>query len=530
MIDGTQIDPARLDALNAEQLRALAARLIERANRDAQELVWRDAKIDKLTFEIAQLKRLKFGASSERINAEQRALFEESVQADIAAIEAQIEQLQATLPPLGESETPRQPPKRQALPTHLPRREIRHEPESTTCGCGCELKRIGEDVAEKLDYTPGVFTVERHVRGKWACAHCRTLVQAPVPAQVIDKGIPTAGLLAQVLVAKHADHLPLYRQEAIFARAGMAIARSTLAAWVGQCGARLQPLVQALKARLLECAVLHADETPVSMLAPGTGKTHRAYLWAWTAAAHESIQAVVYDFTASRSGEHARAFLGHDRDRCEREPTPWTGYLVCDDFSGYKWLFERGVTEVGCMAHARRKFVELHVANKSEIARAALELIGKLYDVERDARDLAPQERLQLRRTRAAPVARALHEWLLAQRVRVSDGTATAKAIDYSLNRWRALVRYLDDPRLPIDNNHDEQQIRPWATGRKNWLFAGTLAAGQRAAAIVSLIQSAKLNGHDPYAYLKDVLERLPTQRAREIDALLPHRWTPLPV
>jgi hypothetical protein len=203
---------------------------------------------------------------------------------------------------------------------------------------------------------------------------------------------------------------------------------------------------------------------------------------------------------------------------------------VCDDFSGYKWLFERGVTEVGCMAHARRKFVELHVANKSEIARAALELIGKLYDVERDARDLAPQERLQLRRTRAAPVARALHEWLLAQRVRVSDGTATAKAIDYSLNRWRALVRYLDDPRLPIDNNHDEQQIRPWATGRKNWLFAGTLAAGQRAAAIVSLIQSAKLNGHDPYAYLKDVLERLPTQRAREIDALLPHRWTPLPV
>jgi len=267
--------------------------------------------------------------------------------------------------------------------------------------------------------------------------------------------------------------------------------RSTLAAWVGQCGARLQPLVEALKARLLECAVLHADETPVSMLAPGTGKTHRAYLWAWTAAAHESIQAVVYDFTASRSGEHARAFLGHDRDRCEREPIPWTGHLVCDDFSGYKWLFERGVTEVGCMAHARRKFVELHVANKSEIAQAALELIGKLYDVERDARDLTPQERLQLRRTRAAPVARALHEWLLAQRVRVSDGTATAKAIDYSLNRWRALVRYLDDPRLPIDNNHDEQQIRPWATGRKNWLFAGTLAAGQRAAAIVSLIRTS---------------------------------------
>ncbi len=220
-------------------------------------------------------------------------------------------------------------------------------------------------------------------------------------------------------------------------------------------------------------------------------------------------------------------FLGHDPERRERDQDPWTGQLVCDDFSGYKALFELGVTEVGCMAHARRKFVELHTANKSSIAASALQLFGELYQVERDIDGLDPELRLVQRRSRSAPIAKALHDWLVAHRAKVPDGTATAKAIDYSLNRWAALTRLLEDPRLPIDNNHDEQQIRPWATGRKNWLFAGTLAAGQRAAVITSLIQSAKLNGHDPYAYLKDVLQRLPTQRASEIAQLLPHRWSP---
>lgn len=524
MIDATQIDPAQLGALNAEQLRELAARLIERAHRDAQQLLWRDARIDQLTFEIAQLKRQRFGASSERFSVEQKQLFDEAIEADIAAAEAQLEQLRSSLP--AKAESPKARPKRTALPAHLPRVERRHEPENTTCACGCAMTRIGEDISEKLDYAPGVFTVERHIRGKWACGHCRTLIQAPVPAEVIDKGIPTAGLLAQVLVAKHADHLPLYRQEAIFGRAGLAIPRPTLAAWVGQCGVQLQPLVEALKDELLGCRVLHADETPVAMLAPGTGKTHRAYLWAYAAGPRESLTAVVYDFTASRSGEHPRRFLGHGPEPNPDQP-PWRGSLVCDDFAGYSALFPLGVTEAGCMAHARRKFVELHVANQSTIAVEAIELIKRLYDVEREIRDADDGQRLQARRERSTPIAQALHDWLTAQRARVADGTATARAIDYSLKRWDALTRYLADPALPIDNNHDEQQIRPWATGRKNWLFAGTLAAGQRAAAITSLIQSAKLNSHDPYAYLKDVLRRLPTQRASRIAELLPHRWTP---
>jgi len=229
------------------------------------------------------------------------------------------------------------------MPAHLPRREIRHEPESSTCQCGCQLKRIGEDVAEKLDYVQGVFTVERHIRGKWACARCETIIQAPVAAHVIDKGIPTTGLLAQVLVAKYADHQPLYCQEAIFGRAGLSIPRSTLAQWVGTCGVRLQPLVDALKAQMLKHRVLHADETPVQMLKPAgkrDGKTHRAYLWAYAPGAFETTRVVVYDFCESRAGEHARDFLGD-----------WKGSLVCDDYVGYKQGLAQGLTEAGCLAH-----------------------------------------------------------------------------------------------------------------------------------------------------------------------------------
>lgn len=210
------------------------------------------------------------------------------------------------------------------LPAELPCIDIHHEPAFTTCRCGSGLKRIGEDVSEKLDYLPGVFTVERHIRGKWVCEHCETLTQAPVPAQVIDNGIPTAGLLAQVLVAKFADHLPLYRQEGIFARAGLALPRSTLGKWVGVCGLRLQPLVDVLKAEMLGKPMLHADEAPVQMLKPGAGKTHRAYLWAHTPTSCDSLRAVLYDFAPSRTGEHCRTFL-----------KDWRGKLVTDDYAGY---------------------------------------------------------------------------------------------------------------------------------------------------------------------------------------------------
>jgi transposase len=501
-----------LDALDETQLRQAVQRL-------QVELHHKSALVDKLTHEMAVLKRLKFAAKGETYSAEQKSLIEEALDTDLAALAAEIEVQQPTQP------EDRQQPKRERLPAHLPRREIRHEPEDTTCGCGQVMKRIGEDVAEKLDYQPGVFTVERHVRGKWVCACCEKLVQASVAPHVIDKGIPTSGLLAQVLVAKYLDHLPLYRQEAIFERAGMAIARSTLAQWVGECGVQLQPLVDALTAEMLGHCVLHADETPVAMLKPAhqrDGKTHRAYLWSYCTTSFNPMRAVVFDFADSRGGQHVRAFLGLPSS--EHKPG-WQGKLVTDDFSGYKACFELGVTEVGCMAHARRKFHELWANQASPVGEQALKFFIQLYEIEREVRDLPAGERQAIRKDKSQPIADALHQWLTQQRQKVPDGSATARAIDYSLKRWPALVRFIDDGELPIDNNWVENQIRPIAIGRNNWLFAGSLRAGKRAAAVMSLVHSARLNGHDPYAYLRDVLERLPTQPASRIAELLPHRW-----
>jgi transposase len=512
------IDTTQLSQLDAPQLREMVSSLMSTVAAKDREIAFKQATIDKITHEMAVLKRLKFAARSEAFNAEQRSLLEETIDADLAALQAELDKV---VPP-GSDKGEKKAPKRQVLPANLPRREIVHEPENTTCSCGCALKRIGQDVAEKLDYAPGVFTVERHVRGKWVCAKCETLVQAPVAPHIIDKGLPTTGLLAQVLVAKFLDHLPLYRQEHIFERAGLAIARSTLAQWVGECGAQLQPLVEALAAEMLKHDVLHADETPVAMLKPGNGKTHRAYLWSYCTTSFNPVKAVVFDFADSRGGQHVREFLRLPGN----ESTPsWKGRLVCDDYSGYKACFELGVTEVGCMAHARRKFHDLWIHHTSELGEQALTFFMKLYEVEGEVRQLAADERQAIRQEKTKPIADALHQWLTQQRQKVPDGSATAKAIDYSLNRWKALVRFIDDGALPIDNNWVENQIRPIAIGRSNWLFAGSLRAGKRGAAIMSLVHSARLNGHDPYAYLRDVLERLPTQPASRIDELLAHRW-----
>src|SRR6266542_4001286 len=477
-----------LTRMDAQQLRAFAAELIETLASKDRELRHKQLKIEQLTHEMALLKRWKFAARSEQLHDAQGSLLDETIDADLEAIAAEL----ATLRSADPAQAPKDQPKRSPLPAHRPRVDVRHEPERTVCSCGCAMKRIGEDVSEKLGYTPGVFHVERHIRGKWTCAKCQTLIQAPVPAQVIDKGIPTAGLLAQVLVAKYADHQPLYRQETIFERAGVALPRSTLAQWVGACGVHLQPLVDALRTTLLERAVLHADETPVAMLMPGKGKTHRAYIWSYSSTQFEGVHAVVYDFADSRAAAHPKQFL-------ER----WSGKLVCDDYSGYKGLFADGVAE------------------------EALKLFGKLYDVEREAQELSAEQRQKIRQLQSKPIADKLREWLLLQRQKATAGTAIAKAIDYSLGRWKALTRFLDDGALPIDNNWVENRIRPIALGRSNWLFAGSLRAGKRAAAVMSLIQSARLNGHNPYRYLKDVLERLPTQPASRIGELLPHSWVP---
>lgn len=507
--------PHDMAQMDAQQLRDLATSLFAQVTQQDQQLKHKQLKIDQLTHEMAVLKRWQFGHRSEKLNPAQRSLLEETIDADIEAIEQELEALQTHRPT-----PPKGTPRRAALPAHLPRREIPHEPQSTVCPCGCQLERIGEEVSERLDYTPGFVEVERHVRGKWVCRRCETLIQAPIPAQIIDKGIPSAGLLAHVLISKFADHTPLYRLEGILERAQVSVPRSTLGAWVGACGIQLAPLVEAIRAELLKRTVLHADETPVSMLKPGLGHTHRAYIWSYGSTQFDASPLVVYDFTESRGGHHARTFLGD-----------WRGKLVCDDFSGYKALFNGSVTEVGCMAHARRKFEELKDTERSELAAEALLLYGLLYDIEANIREqsLDASGRQRFRQQHARPIADHLRDWLTRQRSKVPDGSAVAKAINYSLGRWQALTRYIDDGDLPIDNNWLENRIRPISVGRKNWLFAGSLRAGQRAAVIMSLIQSAKLCGHEPYRYLRDVLERLPTQPASRLGELLPHRWKPMP-
>lgn len=515
---------ADLQALSPDQLRELAAQLLSTVEDQSEAIAQRDQIItqrdkaitrykvreEQLTHELALLKRHRFGKRSEGLNKLQLALLDSLVDEDLAAIETELEKLSDKTPEQRE----RQQPKRQSLPKDLPRTEIHHEPENTTCRCGCTLTRVGEDVSEKLDYQPGTFSVERHIRGKWSCRQCQTLVQAPVAPHIIDKGLATTGLLSQVLISKYADHLPLYRQEQQFSRAGVSIPRSTLADWVGRCGVELQPLVDALRKTLHQESVLHADETPVAMLAPGKKRTHKAYIWAYASTRFAHTQGVVYDFRPGRSGQAVREFL-----------EGWEGKLVCDDYSGYKASFTGNVIEIGCWAHARRKFHDLHVANQSQIAGQALDYIQQLYRIERDISGLPPDARQQQREVQAQPIIDQLHHWLIGKRQQVPDGSGTARAIDYSLKRWAALIRYLEDGTVPIDNNWVENQIRPWALGRSNWLFAGSLRSGQRAANIMSLIQSAKINGLNPQAYLKDVMERLPTQRASEIDALLPHNW-----
>ncbi len=514
---------AKEELLRRSQAEALERQQqLDRAQRDA---AFKQTLIDKLTHEMAVLKRQKFATTSEKftsgLNAGQKSLLDEALDADMAEVEGEIER--ALNEQQVQDRKERRRPKRQALPPNLPRREVQHEPESTVCGCGCgcQMRRIGQDVSEKLDYVPGVFSVERHVRGKWVCAQCQTLVQAPVPAHIIDKGIPTTGLLAQVLVAKFLDHLPLYRQEHIFERAGMAIARSTLAQWVGECGAQLQPLVDALSAQLLQHAVLHADETPVPMLKPGNQKTHKAYIWSFCTTTYNPIRAVVFKFSPTRAGENVRAFLRQDTG------TPWAGTLVTDGYSGYNATIERGVTAANCVAHARRKFHELWTNHGSQVGEQALRYFQILFRIEEEIRDMAAEARRRVRKRKSRRVAAALHKWLVLQRHLVPPGSATARAIDYSLKRWSALTRFIDDGNVPISNNWVENQIRPIALGRSNWLFAGSLRAGQRAAAVMSLLHSARINGHDPYAYLKDILERLPTHPASQVDELLPHHWRP---
>ena len=491
----------------------------------AQAPQFKDAKIQSIMFELRRLKAWRFDAKTERMNAEQRQLFEETLAADQADLEAQLAALNAASKESADTSDSapdsRRQPKRQALPEHLKRVVPHHEPESTTCGCGQVMVRIGEDVSERLDIIPAEFFVHRHIRGKWACKCCQTLVQEPVEPQIIDKGMPAAGLVAHTAVSRFVDHIPYYRQEQINARSGVHTPRSTLASWAGQAGAALLPLYDAQQEFVLSCLVVHADETPVAMLDPGAGKTKRAYIWAYARSGFDVSPGVVYEFCLGRGAKYPLEFL-----------KGWSGTLVCDGYGGYDQVLKKEArVGAACLAHARRKFDELTRDNLSPVGALAIQHIAALYKIERQIKGFSVDDRLAARQASSQPLCEDLHEWLKLERQRVPDGSATAKAIDYSLNRWEALTVYLNNGNVQIDNNHIENLIRPWAMGRKAWLFAGSELAGQRAAVAMSLLQSAKLNGYDPWAYLKDVLSRLPGHMNSRIDELLPHlRHKPITV
>ena len=514
---------AKLDHLNLNpaaksEVAALIQSLLDQCERDAKTIKAKDFKIEALTHELAHIRRIRYGVKSETLSPLQRDVFEETWNTDLSAIEAEVEQLQDDQPCDTVAKPKRPRAGRQPLSDHLPRIEHRHEPDSCTCGqCGNELVMIREDITEQLDVEPAKFFVHRHIRPQYACRTCESITAVPIPPAVIDGGMAAVGLLTWVMISKYQDHLPLYRLEQIAARDDVILSRSTLADWVARVGLSLQPLVDRLKWHLLQGNTLLADETPVPQLEPGTGKTRKAYLWAYRSNDLQiGPRLIVFDYQPGRSGEHARQFLGE-----------WQGHLMVDDYAGYKALFaddgkRQPCIELACFAHARRKFFDLHQANQSPMAWEALQRIGKLYEIEADGKGLTIEVHQQLRAEKSLPQLKAFHDWLIKTRIGIANGGASAKAMDYTLKRWPALIRYAETGYLPMDNNPTENCIRPIAVGKKNWLFVGSERAGQRAAAIQTLLGTAKLNGLNPAEWLKNTLEILPSWPYSRIDELLP--------
>jgi transposase len=494
-----------LDGLDPHELKALIVSQHEL-------IVSRDGELERLKLLIAKLQRMRFGRSSEKLDRQ------------IEQLELQLEALQqndaekvAALPePLASAER-RARPARQPLPAHLPREVRTYPPKQEACpDCGGELKHLGDDVSEMLEIESIRFKVIRQVRPKMACGGCDRIVQAEAPSRPIARGVAGPGLLAHVLASKFADHLPLYRQSEIYARQGVELDRSTLADWVAGTSQLFDPLVETLRRHVMAAQKLHADDTPVPVLAPGNGKTKTGRLWTYVRddrpAGDQTPPAVWFAYSPDRKGEHPQTHL-----------SKFQGTLQADAYAGFEQIYETGrIQEAACWAHVRRKFYDLHVAHKSPVAVEALRRIGELYAIESDINGRMPEERREVRNVRSRPLLESLKQWLDETLIKLSRKSDTAMAVRYALGRWGALMRYCEDGHLEIDNNAAERALRAVALGRKNYLFAGSDRGGESAAAIYSLIGTAKLNGIDPESYLRNVLSRIVEHPINRIEELLP--------
>jgi transposase len=512
-LDRLPTDPVLLQKILREMAEAME---LERAELQAATATVKaqNLKIEKLEHRLARLLRVQFGRSSEKMDAAQlRLMFEDADTPDPANDDGPVS---SKLKSAGKAGT------RAPIPAHIPRLTTLQRPEP--CGCGGTETVICEDVTEVLDYVPARFRVLRHVRPRIACRSCETIRQAPAIDLPLPKVMASSALLAHLVVSRFVDHQPWHRQSVILRRQGVNIDRDVMGRWARKLAWLMAPLGQRLLSHVLEAPKIHGDETPVTLLM-GEDGNRTAYFWVYLrdgrSSGDMSPPAVVFRFTTGRGGEHPSTHLAGYR-----------GYLQADGYAGYNTLYRdpktkapRGVTEVGCWAHSRRKFTDILEKSPSPIAAQAVVRIGELFAIERDIKGAPPDERRRVRQQLAVPKLAALRPWLEAQMRGLSSDSTLAKACRYPLNRWAAMVRYCDDGLLEISNNLVENALRGVALGRRNWMFVGSTKGGDASALFYSLAETCRLNGVEPEAWFTDVIARIGNHPINRIDELMPWNW-----